>query len=133
MIGSSRIVVAVFLAGLGTVMAVAPPVSAAEPTADSAAAPKSALPAPAPQAPAQTRRQKLDDLFARLAASADADETNGIVAAIDRLELDSGSNTGDFLMARAIAALGTRNLETAQALLGQTLTLQPDWAEAWNK
>jgi tetratricopeptide (TPR) repeat protein len=89
-------------------------------------------PDPAP-APVQTNRQKLDDLFARLAASTDAAETNGLVAAIDRLELDSGSNAGDLLMARAIAALGTRNLEIALALLDKIIILQPDWAEAWNK
>jgi tetratricopeptide (TPR) repeat protein len=130
MIGPSRIAAVVFLAGLGTALAAAPPVSAA----DSAPAPKTALPEPAPpQAPPQTRRQKLDDLFARLAASTDADETNGIVAAIDRLDLESGSNTADFLMARAIAALGTRNLETAQTLLDKIVSLQPDWAGAWNK
>ncbi len=59
------------------------------------------------------RRQKLDDLFARLAASTDVAETNGLVLAIDRLQLDSGSNTSDFLMARAIAAIETRSLATS--------------------
>jgi tetratricopeptide (TPR) repeat protein len=83
--------------------------------------------------PAQTRRQKLDDLFARMAASTDADETNGLVAAIDRLELQSGSDTGDLLMARAIAMLGTHNLEIARTLLDKIVILQPGWAEAWNK
>jgi tetratricopeptide (TPR) repeat protein len=89
-------------------------------------------PDPAP-APVQTNRQKLDELYARLAASTDAAETNGLVAAIDRLELDSGSNAGDLLMARAIAALGTRNFEIALTLLDKIIILQPDWAEAWNK
>jgi Flp pilus assembly protein TadD len=82
---------------------------------------------------ALTHKQKLDDLFARLAASTDAAETNGLVAAIDRLELDSGSNTGDLLMARAMAAMGTNNLEIALQLLDKIVVLQPDWAEAWNK
>jgi tetratricopeptide (TPR) repeat protein len=36
-------------------------------------------------------------------------------------------------MARAIAALGTRNLEIAEQLLDKIILLQPDWAEAWNK
>jgi tetratricopeptide (TPR) repeat protein len=86
-----------------------------------------------PPPPAQTRRQKLDDLFARLAASTDVAETNGLVLAIDRLQLDSGSNTGDLLMARAIAAIGTHSLEASLALLDKIIVLQPDWAEAWNK
>lgn len=83
--------------------------------------------------PAQSRRQKLDDLFARMAASTDADETNGLIAAIDRLELQSGSDTGDLLMARAIAALGSHNLEIARTLLDKIVILEPAWAEAWNK
>jgi tetratricopeptide (TPR) repeat protein len=103
--------------------------AAPAPGGDSAAPPKRD---PAP-APVQTNRQKLDDLYARLAASTDAAETNGLVAAIDRLELASGSNAGDLLMARAIAALGTRNLEIAEQLLDKIILLQPDWAEAWNK
>jgi tetratricopeptide (TPR) repeat protein len=89
--------------------------------------------APKAEAPPPTRRQKLDDLYARLAASKDPDETGGLMAAIDRLQLDSGSSTGDLLMARAIAALGIRNLEASNALLDRIITLQPDWAEAWNK
>lgn len=103
---------------------------------DSALAPTggaSSAAGPEPAPPAQTRRQKLDDLFARLAASRDVAETNGLALAIDRLQRDSGSNTGDFLMARAIAAIGTRNLETSLALLDKIIILQPDWAEAWNK
>jgi tetratricopeptide (TPR) repeat protein len=95
-------------------------------------APGAAKPEPAPATP-PTHRQKLDGLFARLAASSDAAETNGLIVAIDRLQLDSGSNTGDLLMARAIAALGSNNLETALALLDKIIILQPGWAEAWNK
>jgi tetratricopeptide (TPR) repeat protein len=86
-----------------------------------------------PRSPEQTRRQKLDDLFTRLAASTDVAETNGLVLAIDRLQLESGSNTGDYLMTRAIAAIETRNFETSLALLDKIIILQPDWAEAWNK
>lgn len=83
--------------------------------------------------PAQIRRQKLDDLFARLAASTDAAETGGLVLAIDRLQLDSGSSTGDLLMSRAIAAVEKHNFDTSLALLDKIVILQPDWAEAWNK
>jgi tetratricopeptide (TPR) repeat protein len=86
-----------------------------------------------PEPPALTRQQKLDDLFARLAASSDVAETNGLVVAIDRLLLDSGSDTGDLLMARAMAAMGSKNLEVSLALLDKIVVLQPGWAEAWNK
>lgn len=86
-----------------------------------------------PPPPAQTRQQKLDELFARLKASTDVAETNGLVAAIDRLQLVSGSDTGDFLMARAVAALGARELHASRSLLDKIIALHPDWAEAWNK
>jgi tetratricopeptide (TPR) repeat protein len=104
--------------------------SAADPDASDASAAADAKPAPAP---AQTRQQKLDDLFARLAASSDAAETNGLIFAIDRLQLESGSETGDFLMARAIAAMGAHELQVSRSLLDKLIALRPDWAEAWNK
>jgi tetratricopeptide (TPR) repeat protein len=85
--------------------------------------------APAPQ----TRAQLIDDLYARLAASKDADETNGIMTAIDRLELKSGSDAGDLLMARAIAAMGVKSYDVAETLLDKIVELYPDWAEGWNK
>lgn len=123
MIGSRRFAFVGLLAGL----LIGAPAYAAEPQADTAPQ------APKAPPPVQTRQQKLDDLFARLAAATDADETNGLVAAIDRLFLESGSSTGDLLMARAIAAMGTHNLPTAQTLLDKIVALQPNWAEAWNK
>jgi Flp pilus assembly protein TadD len=123
MIGSRRFAFVGLIAGL----LIGAPVYAAEPQADTA--PQAAKPPP----PVQTRQQKLDDLFTRLAAATDADETNGLVAAIDRLFLESGSSTGDLLMARAIAAMGTHNLPTARTLLDKIVVLQPNWAEAWNK
>jgi tetratricopeptide (TPR) repeat protein len=79
------------------------------------------------------RKQKLDELFARLAASKDADETQGLIPLIDRTLLQSGSDADDFLMARAIAAMGAENLEASLALLDRLVAIAPDWAEAWNK
>jgi tetratricopeptide (TPR) repeat protein len=109
-------------------------VTAAEPEeSDDSLAPEVKSAPDATPAPAPTRQQKLDDLFARLAASTDAAETQGLIAAIDRLHLESGSDTGDFLMARAVAALGSQNLPVSRALLDKLIALQPDWAEAWNK
>ena len=151
MIGLARIFfIGVFFAGLGglslaaayriggapgAVSAAMPSeriVSVADPEASDDSPPPETKSAPDAK-PAPTRQQKLDDLFVRLAASTDAAETNGLIAAIDRLHLESGSDTGDFLMARAVAALGSQNLQVSRALLDKLIILQPGWAEAWNK
>jgi len=89
--------------------------------------------APPDAPPEEQHKQKLDELFTRLAASKDADETAGLLAAIDRAMLETSSDTDEFLMARAIAAMGTKNLDTALALLDRLVEIDPDWAEAWNK
>lgn len=86
----------------------------------------------APAAP-HSRAETLNDLYARLAASKDAVETAGLLSAIDRLGLDSGSDAGDLLMARAIGAMGAKKYDIALTLLDKLVDLQPEWAEAWNK
>ena len=93
-------------------------------------------PAPSPQAAApapQTPREQLDALFGRLAASKDSEESAGIVAAIDRLNLRSGSDTSDLLMSRAVATMESGNYPVSLSLLDALVSLQPDWAEGWNK
>jgi tetratricopeptide (TPR) repeat protein len=90
-------------------------------------------PAPPSAATAPSPSEKLDELFACLAASRDADESAGIVAAIDRIHLRSGSDTGDLLMARAVATMESGNYPVALALLDAIVGLQPEWAEGWNK
>lgn len=86
-----------------------------------------------PQAPPRSRADTLNELYDRLAASKDAEETDGLIEAIDRLALESGSDAGDLIMSRAIAAMSVKNYDVASALLDKLVDLQPDWAEAWNK
>jgi tetratricopeptide (TPR) repeat protein len=93
-------------------------------------------PPPPVQPPATTApspSEARDELFARLAASGDADESAGIVAAIDRLDLQSGSPTGDLLMARAVATMESGDYPVCLALLDAIVALRPEWAEGWNK
>ncbi len=90
-------------------------------------------PAQAPATAAQSPSEKLDELFARLASTEDADECAGIVAAIDRLNLQSGSDTSDLLMARAMATMESGNYPVSLALLDAIVALRPEWAEGWNK
>ncbi len=93
------------------------------------AAPDSAAPAP----PAKTTAELTDELFDRLAKSEDPEEAAGIVAAIERLWLRSGSDSSDLLMSRAIQAMGGEDYPLALSLLDVIVETQPDWAEGWNK
>ena len=90
-------------------------------------------PAPPPATTTQSPSEKLDELFARLASTEDADEAAGIVAAIDRIHLRSGSDTSDLLMTRAVATMESGDYPVSLALLDAIVGLQPEWAEGWNK
>jgi tetratricopeptide (TPR) repeat protein len=100
-------------------------------------APAEAQSAPAPGATPAARppspSEALDQLYARLAASRDADEADGLVAAIDRLNRRSGSDTADLLMARAAATIESGNYPVSLALLDKIVALRPQWAEGWSK
>ncbi|MDJ1158302.1 tetratricopeptide repeat protein [Chelatococcus sp. SYSU_G07232] len=82
---------------------------------------------------AERARAALDKLFERLAAARDAEEAAGIAKLIERRWLQSGSDTADLLMSRALAALAGNDQPLAVELLDRTIALQPDWAEAWHK
>lgn len=80
-----------------------------------------------------TRAESLDALFGRLAKTKDPDEATGIASLIQRMWMESGSNTADLLMARAMAAMGNDNHVVARALLDKIVNLRPTWVEGWNK
>ncbi len=83
---------------------------------------------PAPKTPAEERA----DLYARLAASNDADETSGIITRLLHSYSESGSDTADLLLRRARQAIGVENYSDALKILDSTIALLPDWAEGWN-
>jgi tetratricopeptide (TPR) repeat protein len=103
----------------------------AETPAQKAEALKRAL-APKPT-PAVLRQTALDGLFKRLAVADEADVGRAVAGAIERLWLRSDSATADLLMQRAVGAIGAGQLPLAQQVLDETIELEPDWAEAWNK
>ena len=82
----------------------------------------------APQTPAELR----DDLYARLAASADADETNALVELMFVAYGRSGSDTGDLLLQRARKAAEGEDYGDAEQILDAAVAFLPDSAEAWN-
>ena len=80
----------------------------------------------------RTRAEVRADLYARLAASSDADETEGIVGLLFASYGRSGSDTGDVLMGRARKAIAARDFDAAGRILDAAVAFMPDEAEAWN-
>jgi tetratricopeptide (TPR) repeat protein len=110
-----------------------------EPPAAPEATPDAQAPqdGPAPQAkkdepPEKTPAEERAELYTRLAASKDADETSGIIARLLHNYSESGSDTADLLLRRARQAIGVENYSDALKILDATIALQPDWAEGWN-
>jgi tetratricopeptide (TPR) repeat protein len=91
-------------------------------------APQAKKDEPPPKTPAEERA----DLYARLAAAKDADETGGIITRLLHSYSESGSDTADLLLRRARQAIGVQNYSDALKILDATIALQPDWAEGWN-
>ena len=128
----ASLVIAAFLAG-ASAWADEPP-AAPEATPDAQApqaqpdAPQAKQDEPPPKTPAEERA----DLYARLAASKDADETAGIITRLLHSYSESGSDTADLLLRRARQAIGIEQYSDALKILDATITLLPDWAEGWN-
>jgi tetratricopeptide (TPR) repeat protein len=105
--------------------------------ADPPTAPEAQPDGQAPQAkqeepPPKTPEEERADLYARLGAAKDADETTGIISLLLHSYAESGSDTGDLLLQRARQAIGADEYPDALKILDATIALLPDWAEGWN-
>jgi tetratricopeptide (TPR) repeat protein len=130
----ASLAIAAFLAG-ASAWADEPP-AAPEATPD-VQAPQAQPDGPPPQAkkdepPEKTPAEERAELYTRLAASKDADETSGIITRLLHNYSESGSDTADLLLRRARQAIGVENYSDALKILDATIALQPDWAEGWN-
>ena len=90
------------------------------------------------EAPAETGKSEvapeaLNKLYDRLAKTRFAEEAQGILAEIDSLRLHSGSDTADLLLARALQARASANLDVALPLFDAVVDLYPDWSEGWSE
>jgi hypothetical protein len=79
------------------------------------------------------RDAMLTDLFNRLAKAKTRTEARGIVASIEQTWLQSGSDTADLLMRRALQAMKKQNHKLALELLNKVVYLEPNWSEVWNQ
>jgi tetratricopeptide (TPR) repeat protein len=75
----------------------------------------------------------LEKLFERLAAAKTPEEAKGVANLIQRRWARSNSPTADLLMTRAQTAMKGKQLDLAIELLDRVISLEPDWAEAWNQ
>ena len=91
---------------------------------------KALAPKPAPEA---MRKQILDRLFDRLRNAGDPGDAQRIAASIERVWLQSDSDTANLLMQRATVSVQTGNYPLALSLFDKLVALEPDWAEAWNQ
>jgi len=85
------------------------------------------------ESPEALRKRALDGLFQRLHAAADPDAAKSVAQTIERIWLQSPSDTTSLLMQRAMESLREQRYPLALALLDQVVALEPDWAEAWNQ
>ncbi len=83
---------------------------------------------PAPKSVADLRAE----LYTRLAASTDSDETEGLVGRLLASYGRTGSDTGDLLLERAHKAIVARDYDDAERILDAAVVFIPDRAEAWN-
>jgi len=88
------------------------------------------MPKPAPEA---MRKQMLDALFVRLRNAGDPGDAQRIAASIERVWLQSDSDTANLLMQRATVSMQARQYPLALLLFDKLVALEPDWAEAWNQ
>jgi tetratricopeptide (TPR) repeat protein len=121
----ASLAIAAFLAGASAWADEPPTAPEAKPDAQP---PQAKQDDPKPKTPAEERA----DLYARLAAAKDADETSGIMTRLLHSYSESGSDTADLLLRRARQAIGIENYAAALKILDATVALQPDWAEGWN-
>lgn len=97
------------------------------------AEPSGAATAPEKTAPPPSRAAMLDRLFARLAQTDDETEAPAIAQLIEQTWMQSGSDTADLIMARAMDAMRASKNDVALTLFDRLVAIAPDWAEAWNK
>ncbi len=86
-----------------------------------------------PKAAYDLRRQTLDSLYDQLALAKDTETAAFLTEAIEKLWLDSGSDTVNLLMERALLSVSGQKLDQAVAILTAVTAIAPDYPEGWNQ
>jgi tetratricopeptide (TPR) repeat protein len=85
-----------------------------------------------PRTPAE-REKALADLYAHLATAPSEEAAKTVAESIERLWLNTSSDTVKLLMERAGEAMQKKNPQLALRLLDEIVVLAPDFAEGWNR
>jgi hypothetical protein len=102
--------------------------------ARAAAPPAAPLAAPPAEAGKDaTSSGVVDKLYARLARTRYPEEAEGILAEIEHVRMQSGSDAADLLLTRAMKARESAQLGIALQLFDVVVDLYPDWSEAWSE
>lgn len=103
--------------------------------AETSQPPRSEQPAAAgePAKPPQTREQRLDELFAKLKRERNEKAAERIAEQIWQEWFQSGSASIDLMMQWAQQAMEQKKYDVALDFLDEVITLQPDYAEGWNR
>lgn len=92
---------------------------------------KPALPLKGKADTAESRAKLLNDLYAHLAAAEDETRAQMVAEGIERMWLNSGSDTISLLMERAAKAAAEKKLDLTLNLLGAVTDLAPDYPEGF--
>lgn len=103
------------------------------PTPPDAGPPPAADPAIPGESVADSRGKAVDDLLARLAKTDDPQTAKRIAMAVQALWIRSGSDTVDLLTTRALEAQRKANTGMALKILGEVVSLRPEFAEGWSR
>ncbi|GLK57315.1 tetratricopeptide (TPR) repeat protein [Methylopila capsulata] len=138
----ATVVVALGLGCVGASAQPAPPLDGSPetttpilPTPPGAAppSPPAADPAVTGESANDSRGKAVDELLARLAKTDDPQTAKRIAMAVQALWIRSGSDTIDLLTSRALEAQRKANTGMALKLLGEVVSLKPEFAEGWSR
>lgn len=81
----------------------------------------------------RSSRNEVDTLFNKLAAAPDKQDAERIAKEINKVWLDSDSDTIILLMSRAANAMSVGNYPLAMDFLDAVVRFKPNYAEGWNR
>lgn len=93
----------------------------------------SSTPPESPEESPIDRDRLLGELFQELKTSDSAETAEMVAEAIEKLWMQSGSDTVDLLMSRCIDLVNSEEYDTAMKILDSVVSIAPNYAEGWSQ